>query len=265
MSVKSRLAELNARLAEKLTAKGVEASADETTTALIDKVDSIEQGGTVEGIVLSKEYFAIGSGGAADPANYLVCTADMLDGLTILRNNAFAHLFFEALELPNSIISFGQQGAFYGTTIKQPFVVPDTVTNTGIQAFMNSKIEHITMGANVTEAGSTLLSNSTCHTLIWRGDIKTATKWTFSNANKLANFSIGGKISASLTFTNSPLTIESAKNIINALEDYVGTENEFVNTITFSSTTLAYLEEEGATSPNGNTWLEYAYEKGWNY
>ena len=41
----SRTAQLNAHLAEKLTAKGVEADGSETTTALIDKVDDIPQGG----------------------------------------------------------------------------------------------------------------------------------------------------------------------------------------------------------------------------
>ena len=45
MSVKTRITELNTRLAEKLTAKGVEADGTETTTALIDKVDSIQTGG----------------------------------------------------------------------------------------------------------------------------------------------------------------------------------------------------------------------------
>ena len=46
MSVKSRVQELNARLAEKLTNKGVEADGTETTTVLIDKVDQISTGET---------------------------------------------------------------------------------------------------------------------------------------------------------------------------------------------------------------------------
>ena len=38
---KARLLELNAKLAETLISKGVTATADETTTALIDKVKNI--------------------------------------------------------------------------------------------------------------------------------------------------------------------------------------------------------------------------------
>ncbi len=60
------------------------------------------------------------------------------------------------------------------------------------------------------------------------------------------------------------LTLESAKNIINALVDYSGTDEEFAYEVTFHPNTLALLEAEGATAPNGLTWLEYADSKGWN-
>ena len=45
--IKQRLLELNARLAETLTNKGVEATADETTTMLIDKVADISDCNTL--------------------------------------------------------------------------------------------------------------------------------------------------------------------------------------------------------------------------
>lgn len=45
MSSKQRLLELNARLAQNLTDKGVEATADETTTALVNKVADIQTDG----------------------------------------------------------------------------------------------------------------------------------------------------------------------------------------------------------------------------
>ena len=41
---KQRLLKLNARLAQNLADKGVEATAEETTTALVEKVKSIELG-----------------------------------------------------------------------------------------------------------------------------------------------------------------------------------------------------------------------------
>lgn len=45
MSVKSRIQELNKRLADTLISKGVEADKTETTTSLIDKVDNINVNG----------------------------------------------------------------------------------------------------------------------------------------------------------------------------------------------------------------------------
>lgn len=54
MSVKQRVKELNERLAEKLTEKGVEANGNETTTELINKVDNISVG--VDAEVYDGEY-----------------------------------------------------------------------------------------------------------------------------------------------------------------------------------------------------------------
>ena len=45
MSVKTRITELNSRLAEKLTAKGVSANGAETTTVLINKIEDIDTRG----------------------------------------------------------------------------------------------------------------------------------------------------------------------------------------------------------------------------
>ena len=44
MSVSARIKELNKRLAQKLTAKGVEASETETMTSLINKIDNLPTG-----------------------------------------------------------------------------------------------------------------------------------------------------------------------------------------------------------------------------
>ena len=44
---KTRMLELNAKLAETLTSKGVSATADETTTALVNKVADIKSGDTI--------------------------------------------------------------------------------------------------------------------------------------------------------------------------------------------------------------------------
>lgn len=87
----------------------------------------------------------------------------------------------------------------------------------------------------------------------------------FSNSPALKNITIEGKIGKSITFSyNSLLTIDSLKSIITALFDYSGTENEYTYTITLNNNCISTLETEGASSPNGNTWIEYIDDKKWN-
>lgn len=69
----------------------------------------------------------------------------------------------------------------------------------------------------------------------------------------------GEYIKEDLSFQYSPLTAQSAKNIILNLYP---TAN-FNVTITFSEYTIEQLQAEGNTSPNGNTWEEYLDDIGW--
>lgn len=74
-----------------------------------------------------------------------------------------------------------------------------------------------------------------------------------------------GTIPVSISLASSPLTAESAITFINALADYSGTDKEGTQTLTLSATTKTNLENEGATAPNGLTWLDYIGVKGWLY
>lgn len=88
---------------------------------------------------------------------------------------------------------------------------------------------------------------------------------SFTSAVALKNIAIEGEINCNFRIQSSPLTLESAKSIISALKDYSGTTSEFAYTVSFSANTKTLLEAEGATAPNGTTWLEYANAKGWKY
>lgn len=82
---------------------------------------------------------------------------------------------------------------------------------------------------------------------------------------KLKHIIIEGVLCRSVTASQPPLDLESAKSIINALKIYTDTEEEYSYTITFSTTTWGYLDAEGETaSPNGNSWREYINDLGWN-
>ena len=87
----------------------------------------------------------------------------------------------------------------------------------------------------------------------------------FVNNNSLRNITFEGVIGRNISFRQSPLlTIDSLKNIISHLKDYTGTGNEHTYTLTLSSASKKALQNEGTTSPNGNTWAEYIDDLKWN-
>ena len=85
----------------------------------------------------------------------------------------------------------------------------------------------------------------------------------FGNCSGLENITFEGVIDRSISFSASPLTVASMKNIISCLKNYAGTDNEGVYSVTFTSACKTALEAEGNTSPNGNTWTEYITNLGW--
>lgn len=96
---KQRLLQLNAKLAETLTSKGVTATADETTTSLVDKVADITGGDTI---------FFSKSGG------------------TYIKN----------IILPEYVTSIGMY-AYQNCINLESITIPDNVVNIGNSAFDN--------------------------------------------------------------------------------------------------------------------------------
>lgn len=138
-------------------------------------------------------------------------------------------------------------------------------------AFSYSNIEYVEE-LDVSRKGSTMITQSmfsNCTKLVTIEKMICNEAFTYSNTSfasctMLANIAIEGTIGCSFSFQWSPLTAESAINVITHLKDYSGTDSEFANTLTLSSKTKTALEAEGATSPNGNTWAEYIKDIGWN-
>ena len=134
-------------------------------------------------------------------------------------------------------------------------------------AFYASKLK--TVNVNATQATSLLsaftsASIETLHLIAPSTGAKISD--TFTNMHLLKNFTIEGVIiEGNINISVSTLlTADSAKNLITALWDYSGTANEFKYKVTFSEATKSLLEAEGATAPNGDTWLNYMTAKGWN-
>lgn len=88
---------------------------------------------------------------------------------------------------------------------------------------------------------------------------------TFAGCYELREIRFEGVIGNDISFKDSPLlTLDSLKSIINHLKDYSGTDKEFTCKLTLASASKTLLENEGATAPNGLTWLGYIQSLGWN-
>jgi hypothetical protein len=98
--------------------------------------------------------------------------------------------------------------------------------------------------------------------------------YMFDNCSSLANIEVEGNIVQTISFSKSPLTVESLKSIITHLKDFTDTSNASKYTVTFKRydsntgyTAFEDLEDEGATAEyNGQpcTWSELIAYKKWN-
>lgn len=98
-------------------------------------------------------------------------------------------------------------------------------------------------------------------------DFSSATAITscFTNCSKLSDITVHGTIPVSISFSYSPLTVESMKSIITHLKDYSGTENAGKYTLTLKDTCKTLMTEQGAIAElGGKTYDQYITDIGWN-
>ena len=100
---------------------------------------------------------------------------------------------------------------------------------------------------------------------------------TFFNCDSLMNVAFEGVIGRSISFSDSPLTVESMKNIITHLKNYAGTDSEKAYTLTLKSSCKTELEtagftdedkrllaENGITYSDNLTWVDVIDDLKWN-
>ena len=89
---------------------------------------------------------------------------------------------------------------------------------------------------------------------------------TFGYAYHLQNIVIEGTIGAvgnlDLKYCNV-LTLDSLKSMLLCLEDVSGTDKEQQYSVILTDRLQELLVADGATAPNGTTWIEYVDAKGW--
>jgi hypothetical protein len=284
MSAKERLIELNSRFAEKLTSKGVEVSGNETTTELIDKVDEIQAGGGdgfydafwdgCQNNGLRAKYDSTFS--TAHPQNGSSGTSYYWTNETLkpkydMKPTTAKEMFATTGYYPNHerkptdylhgdlvellagrILDFSQATNVWGVFKASNF------TRLGVIDFGAVTYAHMEFFCNCIYLETIDLYTPPRKILVGNNSI-------FQTCKSLKNLTLGGNLLQDTDLKSSPLTLESAISVITHLENYAGTDNEFLYPVTFSETTWGYLDAEGETaSPNGTSWRDYIAFLGWN-
>lgn len=235
MSVKSRIAQLNARLAEKLTAKGVEADGSETTTALIDKVDSIEQGGVdmMEYIATTSTYlFSDDIQEITDDIVFRLVRASkieyMLINKTINAAKVTVHIADKCYEIYRAFK--GMKGL-----VKTVEIIGDT--------------------GNVTTFYEAFSGAGTVEQIICEFDFTSATVvgGMFAGMTNLKEVRFKeNTLSVSIAFGKSPLlSAESVQSIIDGLADLTGATAQ---TLTLHADVKAKLTDTQIATITGKNW-----------
>lgn len=156
---KERLLELNARLADNLIAKGVNASASETTTNLVDKVADISINKSDDSGVLS----------------------------SLIDRSA------TEIIIPEGVTKIGNH-IFYMMKGLLKVTFPDTLVLIGAASFQSSGITEITLPPNLNSIESNAFSNCNINTVVFPKSLKTCGSWAFRNCTKLTTLYIPATI-----------------------------------------------------------------------
>ena len=187
---KARLLEINAKLAETLTDKGVKATADETTTALVNKVSDITSGDTI--------YFS-------------------KDGRT----------YTKSIILPESVSEIGSNAYQHCTNIES-IIIPAGVKTIGVAAFLgciNLKKCIIGHGVNAIQYRSFENCNN-LEVLFLPNTINAIHERCYmTHSLKLREVILEDGFNYSLVFLSTLLERNIVLNMFNALADRTGLDS----------------------------------------
>ena len=238
---KARLLELNAKLAETLTNKGVTATADETTTVLVDKVSDIS--GVSDDSIL------------ASLIDRSIKSITIPDSVTSIGNSAFSNCnSLTSIIIPDGVTSIGNS-AFYNCNSLTSIIIPDGVTSININPFsICDHISSITISNSVTSIGNGAFSY--CRRLVSitiPNSVTSIGNSVFYLCSSLKNVTLGDGFNANnLNLSPSNLyTQETILQWLNALADRTG---QAAYTLTIGATNLKKLTEEDIAIATAKNW-----------
>ena len=214
---KARLLELNSKLAKTLTSKGLAATADETTTSLINKVaDITSRDDTLLRALIQRDLTEI----------------IIPDGVTSIGDYAFDYCInLTSIILPDSITSVGRQ-AFENCRNLSSIIIPTGVTSIGFASFRYCYfLTSITIPSSVTSIDKT----------------------AFQSCSSLSNVIIGNGFNAN-NLNLSASTLYTRETIVSWLNAFADRTGHTAYTLTIGAENLAKLTEQDILIATNKNW-----------
>lgn len=238
---KARLLELNAKLAETLTSKGVTATAEETTTALVNKVADITSGddSVLRGLIqrdltdLIIPYGTVSIGVNSLSSFPSLVNVEIPNTVEIIGNSAFHTCSnLKKVDLSKTKIVSLSSSSFRNCENLKEIILPEKLNNLGTYTFYGCKnLKTIYIPETVSGMGSNIFNSCQNLEFVTLGD--------GFNANNL-------DLSASTLYTR-----ETILQWLNALADRTG---QTAYKLTIGATNLAKLTEQDILIATNKNW-----------
>lgn len=238
---KARLLELNSKLAETLTSKGVTATAEETTTALVNKVANIT--------------------GGDDSVLRGLIQRDLTDliipyGMVAIGENAFASIrSLLSVEIPNTVETIGNSAFHTCSKLKKIDLSKTKIVRLSSSTFRNCwNLEEIILPEKLNNLGTyTFYDCGKLKTIYIPGTVSGMGANIFTNCQNLEFVTLGNGFNANNLYLSASTlyTRETILQWLNALVDRTG---QTAYTLTIGATNLAKLTEEDILIATNKNW-----------
>lgn len=184
-------------------------------------------------------------GGAFTSSN--ISSVTIPETITEIRDGVFAHCWnLQTISFPSSLTKITGRGAFYGTASLTELILPNSLTEVGMEAFWGSGIKSLTIGSNIQKMDYCSFRDCSKLTTINIPSIAAWCQITFVNGNVTTHPLEFAKV---LTLNGEKVTDIVIDSSINKIGDYAFYGYEELKSVRFEKgiTSIGDYSFQGCT------------------